>query len=157
MKPILFILLTFISGSLCAQTNSDYTLLKIYRGAGSNQDSVKVKVYNQEPFNVAPTTMVIFKIYSKGGYVITATNGANVNGINGWYDYTSNHSGPSWFLQFEPGKVICMLASPGGGKNMLKEIKESAFNSKTKNANPNVIELEEDMNKPIKKTQKHSD
>lgn len=150
-KHLLFYFLLFIMPVCFAQTiDGDYALLRIYRGSGSDKDSVKVKVYNQVPFNVPPNTVVNFKIYSKGGFVITARNGSNVNGYNGWYDYTSNYSGPSWFLTFEPGKVVCMIASPFAGNNMLKEIDEKAFNKKVEGKGVSTIDLEEDKDKPIK-------
>jgi len=156
MKYVFFTFLCFIGSFVSAQTNDDYCLLKIYRGAGSDKDSVKVKVYNQKEFNIPPNTIVTFKVYSEGGVVISANNAKGVHvpyqNPNMTFNRTENNSGhPTYFLQFESGKVIYMIASPGGGKNMLKEIEQPEFDKKVLKANPTTIDLEENMDKPIKK------
>jgi S1-C subfamily serine protease len=153
MKQICFLFAFILSIIVCTGQTADssYALLRIYRGSGSGKDSVKVKVYNQEPFNVAPNTVVNFKIYSAGGFVISATNGLKINGYDGWYSFNSNYKGPSWYKTFELGKTYCMIADPFGGENMLTDIKEKAFNQRIANKNLNVVDLEEDLNKPIKR------
>jgi len=148
MKYIFALLAFLFCSSVFAQTDSSsYAILKVYRGAGSRGDSVKVKVYNQEPFHIDPNTVVTYKIYSTGGFVVAASIKRG-SGIGGW---NFNAYDNKYFMQFVPGETHYMVAIHTDNDPILTEVKKKNFYSRYNSSNVNFVELEEDMEKPIKR------